>query len=177
MRESLVTLVMLYALEAPQDPIWLRTLSTVLPVAGTILVAWIGAPRLLEALRKRRDGVTEERAPLVGVPPQVTVAATETAANDPILKLFVDDLHTRLSLAHNEMAELHRLRAVDAGTIATLTAELADKEERLHEFEVEMESTKTLNSSLRGRLEELKQELEITHRKLSICVEGYGPPS
>lgn len=178
MRGSLVTLEMLFMLEAPQDPIWLRTLSTVLPVAGAILVAWIGTPRLLEALRNRRDGLAEsERPPLVGVPPQIAVAAAETAATDPILKLFIDDLHTRLSLAHQEIAELHRLRAVDAGTVATLTAELSDKEERLQECEAEVGETKGRNRMLLRRLEELKHELETTQRKLAICMERYVPPS
>lgn len=168
----------LSAAETQLDPIWLRTLSTVLPVVGAILVAVIGAPKALEAYRKRRDGHTSDNDPptLTGVPAQVAVAATEKVSGDPILRLFIEDLHHRLSLAHEEAAELHRLRAVDAGTIATLTAELSDKEERLGECEVELESKGTQNRALIGRLETLKEELEVTQRKLSICMEGYRKP-
>lgn len=160
--------------EQPLDPLWLRTLSTVLPVVGAILVALLGAPKFFEAIRKRRSGRLEDKSPLVGVPSSVAVAATEKASTDPILKLFIDDLHTRLSLAHHEMSELHRLRSVDAGTIATLTTELADREERLRECESDLEGKKTQNRSLMRRLEELKKEVEATQRKLSICMEGHG---
>lgn len=113
----------------------------------------------------------------MGVPPQITVAAAEKASTDPILQLFIDDLHQRLSMAHEEVAELHRMRTTDAGTIATLTAELAEKERRLQECESELRDKNHQNRSLLNRLEELKSELESTRRRLAVCMEGYQPPS
>lgn len=174
-------LTTLFAAEIPQDPTWLRLLATVLPVVGTILVALLTGPRLLERVReKRAERTTQSGAspttivPPIdgpGVPTPVTVAVTEKASLDPVLRLFIDDLHTRLSMAHEEAAELHRLRAVDAGTIARLTAEIADKEERLVECESELTEKRTQSRSLMRRLEELKEELDATRRRLAICKE------
>ena len=163
------------------DPIWLRTLATVLPVAGSIIVAILGVPKLIEMRDQRRAEKADpasKPAPLQGpgVPDQVAVAATERASADPIIRLFIEDLHERLSAAHEEAAELHTQRAVDAGTIARLAAEIADKEERLQECEVDIANFRTQNRALIGRLEELKREIEVTRRKLTICMEGYQSP-
>lgn len=169
-----------YAAETQLDPIWLRTLGTVLPIVGTIAVAVLTGPKLLERHRERRaerDSSTPNPLPPAegpGIPTPVAVAATEKASVDPVLALFIDDLHKRLSLAHGEAAELHRLRAVDAGTIATLTAEISDKEERLQECERELAEKRVQARSLMRRLEELKAELETTRRKLAICMEGFN---
>lgn len=166
-----------YAAETQTDPIWLRTLATVLPFVGTVLVAILTGPKLISWVKNHRNPpeVVEQHIPPQGpgVPAPVALAATERASTDPIIRLFIDDLHTRLSLAHEEAAELHRLRATDAATIARLTTEIADKEERLQQCEQELSERKVHNRQLMRRLEELKLELESTRRKLAICMEGY----
>lgn len=175
-----MTLLMLYAADVPVDPIWLRTLATVLPVVSAVVVAVLTGPKLIERLRERR----QEKAappPLIpppegpGIPTVVTVAAVDRASTDPIIRLFIDDLHQRLNLAHAEAAELHRLKAIDAGTIATLTSEIADKEARLNACELELSHTSVQNRQLISRLEQLKFDLESTQRKLAICLEGKRP--
>lgn len=173
-------LMLLSAVETPPDPIWLRTLATVLPVVGTVLVALVAAPWLVGKYRGRGGQGGEPTPaepmgspPALGIPSPVSIAATERAALDPVIRLFIEDLHERLSAAHQEAAELHTLRAGDAATIARLTAELADKEVRLRDLEEEYETTKVQANHFRSRLEQLKQELEMTQRKLAICVEGY----
>lgn len=169
--------LMLFAAETPPDPIWLRTLATVLPVVATIAVALVTGPKLVERMRERRNGRDEpdlippREGP--GVPAPVVVAATERASTDPIIRLFIDDLHARLSLAHEEAAELHRLRAVDAGTIARLTTEIGDKEDRLRDCERQLADKNIQNRQLIRRLEELKRELDATRRKLAICIETH----
>lgn len=161
---------LLSAAETPQDPIWLRTLSTVLPVLGAIVVAILGGQKVLERRREKKaiDPPADPRD-------SVAVAAVEKSSTDPILRLFIEDLHKRLSEAHTEAAQLHQLRAVDAGTIARLSAELADKEARLYEVERDLETKTTQNRVLRGRLEQLKKELESTRHQLAVCIEGYDP--
>lgn len=177
---SATMLSLLSAVEATTDPLWLRTLTSLLPVVSGIVIAAIGAPHLWKAFQTRRSSQTNPEIPPQegpGVPPQVAVAVTETASNDPILRLFIDDLHSRLSTAHQEAAQLHQLRAVDAGTIARLTTELADKENRLQECESELLDSSTQNRALIGRLNQLKNDLELTQRKLQICREGRFPPN
>lgn len=167
--------------EAQPDPIWLRTLATVLPVVGTIIVATVAAPSVVEKLKQRNapPQPSPEPTPTLpngapGIPPSVTISATEKAAADPIIRLFIEDLHERLSMAHNEAANLHTLRAADAATIARLTAELAEKESRLGEIEQELNSAQDQNREFRARLRALKEELEATQLKLELCVEGYN---
>lgn len=169
-----MTPLMQFVAETPQDPIWLRTLATVLPIVGSIVIAVISAPKLIERFRQKK-AEREANHPPDSPAVQVAVAATERAATDPIVRLFIDDLHQRLNLAHEEAAELHRLRAVDAGTIARLTTEIADKEERLDACERELTNKTTQNRSLIRRLEELKRELDTTRRKLAECLEGKQP--
>lgn len=170
-----MTPLMQFVAETPQDPIWLRTLATVLPIVGSIVIAVISAPKLIERFRQKKAEREANHPPADSPAVQVAVAATERAATDPIVRLFIDDLHQRLNLAHEEAAELHRLRAVDAGTIARLTAEIADKEERLDTCEQELANKTTQNRSLIRRLEELKRELDTTRRKLAECLEGKQP--
>lgn len=171
--------------EAPPDPIWLRTLATVLPVIGTMVVGIVAAPWVVEKVRAHnrtnRDQSPERSTHALpvdtggpGLPAPVTLAANERASADPILRLFIDDLHQRLSMAHEEAAQLHTQRAGDAATIARLGAEIADKEERLRDCEQELEEKTTQNRALRRRLEELKHDLEATRRRLAICLEDKG---
>jgi hypothetical protein len=177
MRGGVVTQLLQYAEGTPPDPIWLRTLATVLPVVGTILVALLTGPTILERLRERKREKNDVTPPpeWPGVPTPVAVAAAERASVDPVLRLFIDDLHQRLNLAHGEAAELHRLRAADAGTIARLTTELADRDTRLQQLEQELADKTRDNRHLKRRLEEYKVELEQTRRKLAICLEGKQP--
>lgn len=104
----------------------------------------------------------------------MVVAATEVASTDPILKLFIDDLHQRLSAAHEDAARLHQFRAVDAATMARLTTELADKESRLARVEEELRNKTTQNAALRRQVHQISRELETTRSQLASCVEGYN---
>lgn len=107
-----------------------------------------------------------------GLPAPVTIAATERASADPILRLFIEDLHERLSQAHTETAALHIQRAGDAATIARLGAEIADINERLQGCQQELHTKGEQNRYLRQKLNETQRELEITRRKLAVCLEG-----
>lgn len=171
-----MTLLMQYAAETPPDPLWLRTLATVLPVVATIVTAVIATPKVIERLRERRRE-REEHAPQPegpGVPPVVAVAAAERAGTDPIIRLFIEDLHQRLNLAHSEAAELHTLRATDAATIARLTTEISDREARLAECERELATTSTSERAVRRRLEQIRIELADTRRELAAMKGRYS---
>jgi len=165
-------LELLSGVETPPDPIWLRTLSTVLPVAGAIAVAALTGQKVVERFREKKE---RDTPPPADPAESVAVVAVERSSTDPILRLFIEDLHNRLSEAHTEAAQLHQFRAVDAGTIARLSAELTDKEERLSEVEQELERKTTQNRVLRGRLEQLNHELESTRHQLALCLEGSDP--
>lgn len=160
--------ILQFAAETPPDPTWLRLLATVFPVVGTIVVAFLTGPKILEKHRERRDA----RANGDPVPAPVAANAV-TASTDPIVRLFIEDLHERLSAAHEDAARLHQLRAVDAGTIARLSGELNDKEQRLSTIERELATKTTQNRVLRSQLEDIGRELEATRKQLAICIEGY----
>lgn len=166
-------LAMQFIADTQPDPIWLRTLSTVLPVLGTIVVAILTGQKVLEKRREKKADEAPPPSDPPSAPTQVAVVATEKASSDPILRLFIEDLHTRLSMAHEEAAKLHQLRAVDAGTIARLSAEIADKEDRLREVEELAGNSANENRELRRKVQRLTLELEETRRQLAICTEGY----
>lgn len=102
----------------------------------------------------------------------MTIAATERASADPILRLFIEDLHERLSQAHAETAALHTQRAGDAASIARLGAEIADISERLADCQAELHTKGEQNRYLRQKLTEVQRDLEVTRRRLVVCLEG-----
>lgn len=163
-----------YAAETPPEPIWLRTLAIVLPVAGTVTVAILTGPKIVGRIRERQKARREGTDPSEDSPAiaaQVAVAATEQAVGNPILRLFIDDLHQRLSSAHEEAARLHGLRAVDAATIARLTEELAHTEGELTRIITDANGKVHQNKELRTRLRQLRRELEETRAQLRDCYE------
>lgn len=173
-------LTLFSAAEPVMDPIWLRTLATTLPFLGPIVVGLIAAPWVADKLKNKNREAAQTAVPATtesegskGLPAPVAIEATERAQADPLLRLLIEDLHERLSAAHQEAAHLHAEKASDAATIARLTAEIDDQEERYRSLLAELNDKTTQLRAVRGRLEELKVELEQTRRKLQICMEGY----
>lgn len=161
-----------FAAETPPEPIWLRTLAIVLPVVGTVTVAVMTGPKILVRIKERRAG-NKESDTLSETNPEIAKKVAEVAVGEavgnPIIRLFIDDLHTRLSLANTEMSKLHGLRAVDAATIARLTQELSYSQERLAEVVRDAHSKNGTTKELRQRLRILRQELEETRAQLRDC--------
>lgn len=167
-----MTLWLQFAGELPPDPIWLRTLATVLPVAGTVAVAILTAPKIIERVKERREAKRTGRDPSeanAATDQQIAEIATEQAIHNPILRLFIDDLHTRLSVANAEAAKLHEIRAADAATIARLTEQLGDKQDRLVVLESEARQRTTKVRDLIKLVRQLKAELEETRAQLRDC--------
>lgn len=169
--------------QPPEDPLWLRTMATILPFLGPVVVGLIAAPWLAEKWKDNKhknNTPTPGGTPVVtggGLPAPVALEAVQRAQVDPLLTLFIQDLHGRLSAAHDELAVAHTQRVADATTIAALTAEVEDQSERYQECMAELEKKDALVRLIRPQLEQLKFELEQTRRKLAICMEGYVPPN
>lgn len=163
-----------FAGETPPDPIWLRTLSIGLPVAGTVIVAILTGPKISDRLRERRKakaaGEDPAEATLV-TDAKIAEVATVEAINNPIMRLFIDDLHMRLSKAHEEMAQLHTIRAGDAATIARLTEQLADAEDRCRAITQSAQDKSSRVRELIRLVRQLRAELEETRSQLRDCYE------
>lgn len=167
-----MTLWLQFAAEPPQDPIWLRTLATVLPVAGTIVVAILTGPKILARMKEKREAKangTSTAETSIHTDAAIAAAATEQTINNPILRLFIDDLHTRLSKAHEEMANLHNVRASDAATIARLTEELGSTTDRVAELTQAAEQHAERARELIRRVKALRLELRETRDQLRDC--------
>jgi chromosome segregation ATPase len=167
-----MTLSLQFAAETPPDPIWLRTLATVLPVVGTVVVGMLTAPKILERLRERKAAKAAGTNPAeasLETDQKIAEIATEQAISNPILRLFIDDLHTRLSQANAEAAKLHEIRAGDAATIARLTAQLGDKQDRLVKIEQQARDKTARVRDLVRLVRQLKSELEETRAQLHDC--------
>jgi hypothetical protein len=164
------------AAEVPEDPIWLRTLATLLPFLGPIVVGLIAAPWLAERVRngKADDAPTIDTSPgTTALPAPVAQEATARAQADPLLRLLIEDLHNRLNEAHREAATFHTRRAEDAVLIARLTAEIDELQERYQRALVDLDEQRQTVRTTRSRLREIQTELEQTRRRLQICMEGY----
>lgn len=111
------------------------------------------------------------------LPGQLITEAHTRAEADPLLRLLIEDLHNRLSEAHHDAAQMHNARAQDAAQIARLTAELDDQEQRYRQVLSELDDKSAQLRLIKPRLEEVKRELEVTRRKLHICMEGYSDGS
>lgn len=169
----------LWAASEAQDPIWLRTLATVLPVLGTMVAAIVAGPLLVEKFKQRNDpppnpAPSETPPPGQGLPAPMAMEAVDRAQADPLLSLLINDLHTRLSDAHAEAADLHAGNAANMAMIARLEAELQDKDERVSELERELRDSATQRSYLRQKATALTNEVESLRRQLAVCVEGYN---
>lgn len=167
-----MTLFLQFAAETPADPIWLRTLAIALPVLGTVTVAVLTGPKIVGRIRERaksreRGETTAEDSPQIAA--RVAEVAVQESVNNPILRLFIDDLHTRLSKANEEMSKLHNLRMVDASMIASLTEKLSDSQERLAEVIHDANAKSGTNRELRQRIRDLRRELEETRDQLRDC--------
>lgn len=182
MSGSAVTLIWLFAAEEARDPTWLRTLATILPFLGPVLVGLIAAPWIGEKIRGRRNGEAPRHEappqdtptpPGAGLPPPVAQEAVQRAEADPLLRLLIEDLHHRLSAAHGEIAQLHIEKSADSGNMARLAAEIEDQETRYRACLAELDDKTGQLRAVRGRLEEIKRELEVTQRKLRICMDQW----
>lgn len=162
-----------------EDPIWLRTLATLLPFLGPIVVGLIAAPWLAERVRtKRSNGATTiahtpANGEAQGLPAPVAIEATQRAQSDPLLRMLIEDLHDRLDQAHQEAAQFHGQQATDAAMIARLTAEIDELQERYQRVLTDLDESRESVRATRGRLLEVQRELEQTQRRLRICMEGF----
>lgn len=170
-------LMLLLAGEAPpSDPIWLRTLATILPFLGPIVVGLIAAPWLVQKVRgngQSQNGNGAASVPTATALP--TPVAREVSQADPLVKLLIEDLHGRLNQAHAELSLAHTTAMADGVQIARLSAELEDLEGRYQDALVSLADKSEEVRVTRGRLNEINRELEQTRRRLQICMEGYNP--
>ncbi len=171
---------LLLAVEAAEDPIWLRTLATVLPFLGPIVVGLIAAPWLVQKVQHSRQPRTRTTQPEStpestgpGLPAPVAIEAQQRAQEDPLLRLLIEDLHGRLSQAHREAVAAQQQRAADAAQIARLTAEVDDLEIRYQNALTDLGEARQDLRATRARLQEIHTELEQTRRRLQVCMEGY----
>lgn len=171
----------LLAAAGDEDPVWLRTLATVLPFLGPIVVGLIAAPWLVQRVRGNgpppSEDSPEKTTPTTTpvLPAPVAQEATQRAQADPLLRLLIEDLHNRLSDAHAEVAAANNARMADGVQIARLSSEVEDLAERYQQALASLAEKSEELRVTRGRLAEIRQELEQTRRRLQICMEGYNP--
>jgi chromosome segregation ATPase len=147
-------------------------LATVLPVVGTVVVGILTGPKILDRMRERRTAKAHGENPAeasIETDAKIAEIATEQAIGNPILRLFIDDLHTRLSQANAEAAKLHGIRAGDAATIARLTAQLGEKADDLEVLERQARDKSVKVRELVRLVRQLRRELEETRAQLRDC--------